>query len=868
MRLNILFYISLGIFFIAIVIIILLSLNKKKDIKLKYTEKYVIKNPNDINMNIKPSIKKNNNNIYIYHKNIDIIPTPFLNRLKQFCQNNNYNIYIYDDQKIDDFVYKYYSYDMVNKWKYINTKFFIGLLIIYQLGGYYFDINTNFIDYIKNNKNKTVIEKKVIISKNNNPELIVLMKKIQKYTLDYKELPNTIKSQKQFNITNEKIYPIHSSIEISRNQIKKNVEKKTLAILSYYEKSKSHHIDFIINYYKDYVDQVYLFIPFENWKNWVPTKNIEIKIFDIENSYVDSNMFHKIILTDNIDIDTSKIRNLKFTVPSYISFTTTPSRLKHPWMFNNIKNRLKIIDDSQLILNVPDKSLKNIKYEIPKNIKNLTSKKFYINKCGKDLGPITKIIPTIKLDTISDKSIIIICDDDIQYKEDVFKILKKSVLNHPHGISTMCNMAIEGFSCYAFVKEIMKDLLKLNLTKECERIDDDVISAFVSFKRIPIYENSYNGIDGFECCLKDSTDHPPWEELRNDDRNIKRKKCFPSFSYMFNKLNGPSEFEYTIEKSFHVVLNNQLSNQSRLDYYLGNLPKINNLAKYKQNTLENSKFNNLLEFKKNNNLEQKRKNDLVDIIENSLTKFQHKSFYINIEDRGIYNQGSRNIKIKHTHNPLSLCKNRYNTMDGVILPIDWVRHWEYVDNLIDNDIDWKNKQNKCVWRGVSTGHKNDPHGNRFILCKRWANIDNYLVDIGFSKIVQNGYGIPEICKKFLKNKLSVKDMLKFKYIISAPGNDKDSGLQWKLASNSIVLMPIPKTHSWLMENLLQPWVHYVPLNNDYEDLIDKIYWCEQNNDKCQQICKNASKWVYSIKDYINNKKLVKQIIRKYFEIIE
>ena len=760
MRLNILFYISLGIFFIAIVIIILLSLNKKKDIKLKYTEKYVIKNPNDINMNIKPSIKKNNNNIYIYHKNIDIIPTPFLNRLKQFCQNNNYNIYIYDDQKIDDFVYKYYSYDMVNKWKYINTKFFIGLLIIYQLGGYYFDINTNFIDYIKNNKNKTVIEKKVIISKNNNPELIVLMKKIQKYTLDYKELPNTIKSQKQFNITNEKIYPIHSSIEISRNQIKKNVEKKTLAILSYYEKSKSHHIDFIINYYKDYVDQVYLFIPFENWKNWVPTKNIEIKIFDIENPYVDSNMFHKIILTDNIDIDTSKIRNLKFTVPSYISFTTTPSRLKHPWMFNNIKNRLKIIDDSQLILNVPDKSLKNIKYEIPKNIKNLTSKKFYINKCGKDLGPITKIIPTIKLDTISDKSIIIICDDDIQYKEDVFKILKKSVLNHPHGISTMCNMAIEGFSCYAFVKEIMKDLLKLNLTKECERIDDDVISAFVSFKRIPIYENSYNGIDGFECCLKDSTDHPPWEELRNDDRNIKRKKCFPSFSYMFNKFNGPSEFEYTIEKSFHVVLNNQLSNQSRLDYYLGNLPKINNLAKYKQNTLENSKFNNLLEFKKNNNLEQKRKNDLVDIIENSLTKFQHKSFYINLEDRGTYKQGSRNLKIKHKHNPLSLCKNRYNTMDGVILPIGWVRHWEYVDNLIDNDIDWKNKQNKCVWRGVSTGHKNDPHGNRFILCKRWANIDNYLVDIGFSKIVQNGYGIPEICKKFLKNKLSVKDMLK------------------------------------------------------------------------------------------------------------
>ena len=264
---------------------------------------------------------------------------------------------------------------MVNIWKYININLFIGLLIIYQLGGYYFDINTNFIDYIKNNKNKTVIEK-VIISKNNNPEILVLIKKIIKSTNEYNKLPNTI-YQKQLNIINKKIYPIHSSIEISGNHIKKNGEKKILAIFSEYKKLQSRYIDFIINYYKDYVDQIYLFIPFKNWKSWVPTKNIEIKLFDIKNSYVDFNLFHKTIITnDNININISNIRNLKFTVPSYISFTTIPSRLKHPWMFNNIKNRLKIIDDSQMILNVPDKS-KKYQHEIPMNIKNLTSKKFY-----------------------------------------------------------------------------------------------------------------------------------------------------------------------------------------------------------------------------------------------------------------------------------------------------------------------------------------------------------------------------------------------------------------------------------------------------------------------------------------------------------
>ena len=194
MKINTLFYISLGIYLVAIVIIMILSLTRKNEKNKKDNEKYRIKN--NFIVNIKPKKQqKIPNNIYIYYKNIDDIPTTFLNRLKQFCQNNNYNIYVYDDQKIDDFVYKYYSYDMVNKWKYINTNLFIGLLIIYQLGGYYFDINTNFIDYIKNNKNKTVIEKKGIISKNNNPELLVLMKKIQKYMLDYNELPKPPTSQ-------------------------------------------------------------------------------------------------------------------------------------------------------------------------------------------------------------------------------------------------------------------------------------------------------------------------------------------------------------------------------------------------------------------------------------------------------------------------------------------------------------------------------------------------------------------------------------------------------------------------------------------------------------------------------------------------
>ena len=41
------------------------------------------------------------------------------------------------------------------------------------------------------------------------------------------------------------------------------------------------------------------------------------------------------------------------------------------------------------------------------------------------------------------------------------------------------------------------------------------------------------------------------------------------------------------------------------------------------------------------------------------------------------------------------------------------------------------------------------------------------------------------------------------------------------------------------ESGLEPYVHYVPVKRDMSDLISQIEWARQNDDKAQEIVKNA-----------------------------
>ena len=194
----------------------------------------------------------------------------------------------------------------------------------------------------------------------------------------------------------------------------------------------------------------------------------------------------------------------------------------------------------------------------------------------------------------------------------------------------------------------------------------------------------------------------------------------------------------------------------------------------------------------------------------------------------------------------------------ILLKLNYDRHWKPIKEVKKNDIDWKKKNNKIIWRGVTTGFRNK---QRELLIKKYFYNTNRNIDVGITRIVQGQYHM----KKYKKNKMSKKEMLQSKFLISLEGNDVASGLKWQMYSNSVVFMPKPKFESWFMESKLIPNYHYILIRDDLSDLEEKYLWALQNRDKCKQISRNAEKYVKEFLDENKENKIMEKIIKIYMK---
>jgi Glycosyl transferase family 90 len=88
-----------------------------------------------------------------------------------------------------------------------------------------------------------------------------------------------------------------------------------------------------------------------------------------------------------------------------------------------------------------------------------------------------------------------------------------------------------------------------------------------------------------------------------------------------------------------------------------------------------------------------------------------------------------------------------------------------------------------------------------------------------------------------------------------------------MMSNSVVLMRKPTYTSWAMEELLQPWIHYIPLNNNYDDIEEMAYWMLQHPDETKHIIRRANLWIldlYYHKDSLIDETIINdEILNRY-----
>jgi hypothetical protein len=217
-------------------------------------------------------------------------------------------------------------------------------------------------------------------------------------------------------------------------------------------------------------------------------------------------------------------------------------------------------------------------------------------------------------------------------------------------------------------------------------------------------------------------------------------------------------------------------------------------------------------------------------------------------------------------------------------PILWklntARHYSKLKELPRNDIPWDQKGKYAVFRGSLTGkrrrhlHHDNAIDNDYTICQsinRCRLVYNHYNSTLLSARLTSTLGrvnrtIRGVSVK-TNRRLELADMLKFKGIVILEGNDVASGLKWALASRSVVLMPRPVFTSWAMEELLEPWVHYIPLTEDLVDVERKIQWMIDNDEQARQIADRGTLWMVDLvvhSDAAREELVIEQdILRRY-----
>ena len=214
---------------------------------------------------------------------------------------------------------------------------------------------------------------------------------------------------------------------------------------------------------------------------------------------------------------------------TWVTMTTVPERLTHAWFEENLRQTISMCEKAgaTLLLQVPPQSQTGVPYRVPATVHALEGAHFRIERVAADEGPITKLLPALRDHKIDDQDVIIVCDDDIVYHNDVFDLLIGSVCRHPDAVSCMCMPRPQGYACFAFRKHVLQGLQRVHIPDSCRRIDDNVIEAYMEQQGIPAIQVKHDGDDSWICSMRfdETHTHPHWDELRNDDRPSMIPKC-------------------------------------------------------------------------------------------------------------------------------------------------------------------------------------------------------------------------------------------------------------------------------------------------------------------------------------------------------
>ncbi len=161
-------------------------------------------------------------------------------------------------------------------------------------------------------------------------------------------------------------------------------------------------------------------------------------------------------------------------------------------------------------------------------------------------------------------------------------------------------------------------------------------------------------------------------------------------------------------------------------------------------------------------------------------------------------------------------------------------------------IPWKPRKTMAVFRGSSTGKGVDNKTNlRLKLCE----MIHPLLDVGITKystrprVINGRLEIQKIGK--ISNFISPQEQMNYKFVINIDGHVSSFRLARELECGFCVLLVESQYKLWF-SHLLVPYVHYVPVNSNLDNLYEILDWCESHLKDCEKIAENARKFATEI----------------------
>lgn len=226
----------------------------------------------------------------------------------------------------------------------------------------------------------------------------------------------------------------------------------------------------------------------------------------------------------------------------------------------------------------------------------------------------------------------------------------------------------------------------------------------------------------------------------------------------------------------------------------------------------------------------------------------------------------------------TLVKSRpiYDYQQSILFNLNYLRHFSDLEKVEDLDIPYEKKKNVLVWRGSDTGYgfgNNIPYRpvSRQTLVEQYASSPYPEIDVGLSSFSNNKNKNLQETKTFqqyVKPKMKIKEMLRHKFILSVEGNDVATNMKWILNSNSVAFCPPFTMNSWILEENLQPYEHYIPVHYDFHDLPEKVEWSIHHPEQCKTISKQAKEYMKQFMDYHQERVIATMILEEYAQNVK